>query len=85
MKPPVYQWQPTTAEIARKAGIAEDRVVRFDHNTSPFPPDWAPPIAAGAAARLNEYPGADYLPMREAAGRYTGLPAEWVESLRSQS
>ena len=35
MSTATYQWQPSTAEIARRAGIPPEAVVRFDHNTSP--------------------------------------------------
>ncbi|MDJ0925167.1 MAG: histidinol-phosphate transaminase [Acidimicrobiia bacterium] len=67
MKAPKYQWQPTTAEIAAAAGISPGEVERFDHNTSPFASDWAPVAAAASLPRLNEYPGADYRALREAA------------------
>lgn len=70
---PRYQWQPTTPEIAAAAGISPDRVLRMDQNTSPFPTDWAVPIAADIAASLNEYPVATYLTIREAAGNLAGL------------
>lgn len=78
MTTPVYKWQPTTAEIAATAGIAESDVERFDHNTSPVPSSWAAGIVAGASSRLNEYPAASYAPIREAAARRTGLTPEWV-------
>ncbi len=75
---PRYRWQPTTAEIAAAAGVAVADVVRFDHNTSPFPTDWAVGVAAAAARGLNEYPGASYRPIREAAALATGLSPEQV-------
>ena len=75
---PRYQWQPTTAEIARRLGISPRDVVRFDHNTSPFPTDWAPSLLAEAARHLNEYPGADYRPLREAAAKYCGVEPDNV-------
>ncbi len=78
MTTPVYQWQPSTAEIARRAGIAPEEVIRFDHNTSPTAPPWAPEEAAIAGDRLNEYPAADYRRLREAAGAYAGVDAEQV-------
>lgn len=75
---PRYRWQPTTAEIAAAAGISVADVVRFDHNTSPFPTDWAVDLAAAAARSLNEYPGASYRPIREAVAVRTGLAVEQV-------
>ncbi len=78
MTVPRYKWQPTTPEIARNAGIAPSAVVRFDHNTSPFSTEWAVDVAVAAARSLNEYPGASYLPIREAAGALHGLAPEQV-------
>ncbi|HSF85641.1 MAG TPA: histidinol-phosphate transaminase [Acidimicrobiia bacterium] len=78
MTAPRYKWQPTTSEIARRAGIAPSDVIRFDHNTSPFPTDWASELAAEVSRSLNEYPGASYLPIREAAGDFVGLEPERV-------
>lgn len=76
--PPRYRWQPTTAEIAVAAGIAPGEVVRFDHNTSPFPTDWAAAVVTQAARTLNEYPGASYLPIREAAAAHTGSTSDRI-------
>ncbi len=78
MTAPRYKWQPTTAEIADRYGIAPRDVVRFDHNTSPFTSDWAPQLTAPLAQRLNEYPGASYAPLRTAAAEYIGVDADWV-------
>jgi histidinol-phosphate aminotransferase len=75
---PRYRWQPTTAEIAAMAGVAAADVVRFDHNTSPFPTEWAVELAATAARSLNEYPGASYRPIREAVASSTGVGVEQV-------
>lgn len=75
---PTYRWQPTSAEIAAAIGLPVDAVVRFDHNTSPISPEWAREIAARQAATLNEYPGASYRTIREAAARYTGLAPEQI-------
>lgn len=78
MTAPRYKWQPTTAEIAARYGLSPDHVIRFDHNTSPFSTDWAPNIVAPMARRLNEYPGASYMPLRTAAAAYLGTNAEHV-------
>lgn len=78
MRAPVYQWQPTTLEIAARAGIDPSEVIRFDHNTSPLAPNWAPSVAADVAVGLNEYPGADYQPLREAIAAYTGTIPDQV-------
>ena len=73
MKAPRYKWQPTTAEIARRVGIGENEVIRFDRNTSPYPTEWARELAAAESGTLNEYPDATYAPLREAAAALTGL------------
>ncbi len=78
MTAPVYQWQPTTAQIAGRAGIAPEQVIRFDHNTSPTRPEWVAEIAAPLASTLNEYPGADYRPLREAIAGYAGVDPDRV-------
>lgn len=78
MSSPRYRWQPTTTEIAAAAGIDEADVIRFDHNTSPYTTEWAREVVAGAANRLNEYPGASYAPLRDAAAAATGLARDNV-------
>ena len=78
MKAPKYKWQPTTAEIAASAGIHPDEVERFDHNTSPFRTEWAEEVAAAALAQVNEYPGANYRGLREAAAELSGLEPEQI-------
>jgi histidinol-phosphate aminotransferase len=75
---PVYQWQPSTAEIAARAGIPTDAVIRFDHNTSPARPPWVEEVAERAGARINEYPAADYTPLRQAIAAYHGVDTDQV-------
>ena len=78
METPTYVWQPTTAEIAVAAGIPESVVERFDHNTSPYPTQWARAVVAESSSRLNEYPAASYAAIRTAVATYTGVEAENV-------
>ncbi len=75
---PVYQWQPGTAEIAARADISPDEVIRFDHNTSPQAPSWVAEEAAAATRRASEYPAADYRPLKEAAAAYAGVEPQQV-------
>lgn len=75
---PRYKWQPTTAEIADAAGIDPGDVVRFDHNTTPWRAEWAVELAAETAPGLNEYPGASYRDIREAAARRHGLDPDQI-------
>jgi histidinol-phosphate aminotransferase len=78
VKAPKYKWQPTTSEIAAAAGVAVDEVERFDHNTSPFATEWAADVAAHSLSNLNEYPGANYRPLREAAAKLNSLDPEQI-------
>lgn len=78
MNAPTYKWQPTTAEIAAATGLRPDQVERFDHNTSPFTTEWVPEVAAAALRGANEYPGASYRPLREAAAKLSGLQPEQI-------
>jgi histidinol-phosphate aminotransferase len=78
MTAPTYKWQPTSVEIARDAGIPIEDVIRFDHNTSPVHPDWALDVITPLASNLNEYPGASYRPIRDAAATFTGLEPEQI-------
>lgn len=73
-----YVWQPTNAEIAQRFDLAPNRIVRFDQNTSPYPTDWAPTVAAETLTGLNEYPAASYKPLRHAAAEYAGVQATQV-------
>lgn len=75
---PKYQWQPTSEEIARAAGLGPDQVERFDHNTSPFPTDWAADVVLRRSVGLNEYPAASYMSLREAVASNTGLDPDCV-------
>jgi histidinol-phosphate aminotransferase len=75
---PRYKWQPTTLEIAEAAGIDPSEVIRFDHNTTPWPTEWAVELAAAAAGSLNEYPGASYLGIRRAAAARHGIEPEQI-------
>ena len=78
MSTPRYVWQPTTAEIATQAGIPESEVERFDHNTSPFPTQWAAAVAANAISGLNEYPAASYDALRTAVATYKGMTPQQI-------
>lgn len=75
---PKYVWQPTSEEIARSAGLDPDQVERFDHNTSPVPSDWATEVVLRRSSRLNEYPAASYVSLREAVAVATGLDPDAV-------
>lgn len=70
-----YEWEPPSASIARRAGVPEDQVVRFDTNTFPWPGarlDRLPPEP------LNEYPDTSYSTLTEAIAQYADVPADRI-------
>ncbi|HKG56708.1 MAG TPA: aminotransferase class I/II-fold pyridoxal phosphate-dependent enzyme [Candidatus Limnocylindrales bacterium] len=71
--PASYSWEATDDEVAARYGIPLDRIIRFDLNTSPAPPDLAARILADGrfVTPLSEYPPSDYGRLVDAAaGRY---------------
>jgi histidinol-phosphate aminotransferase len=70
---------PSTAEIARAAGIPVADVIRFDGNTSPrVPPFVRGEALAGALAEINTYPHGGYPGLAEAIAAYAGVAPENV-------
>jgi histidinol-phosphate aminotransferase len=77
----VYTWEPSNEAIAARYGLSPADILRFDTNTSPFPPDFV----AEALARgefdppLNEYPDSSYAELTQGAADYVGVaPHELV-------
>jgi histidinol-phosphate aminotransferase len=74
-----YGWAPSTAEIARLAGIAEAEVLRFDGNTPPAPLPWSrPETVADELRRIHTYPHGGYPRIHEAIAAYAGVSPENV-------
>jgi histidinol-phosphate aminotransferase len=75
-----YTWEISSREVSERYGVPIERVVRFDTNTSPFPPTSLSPRLAELAEQipLNEYPDTSYGELVEAISAYTGFPAERV-------
>ena len=74
-----YGWAPSTAEIARLAGIDPIEVVRFDANVAPAPlPSSRPGTIAGPLARINTYAHGGYPELLDAIARYVGVGPENV-------
>jgi histidinol-phosphate aminotransferase len=74
-----YAWAPSTAELARLAGIPPDRVLRFDGNVPPKPPRTATAVAVSEAlSRINAYPHGGYPLIHEAIAEYAGVARENV-------
>jgi len=71
--PTAYAWEATDEQVAERYGVPVERIVRFDLNTSPAPPDLALRLLrAGDFGRaISEYPPADYRDLvQAAAARY---------------
>jgi histidinol-phosphate/aromatic aminotransferase/cobyric acid decarboxylase-like protein/imidazoleglycerol phosphate dehydratase HisB len=74
-----YRWAPSTADLAREAGLDSSEIVRFDGNVPPWPlPTSVPGTLAGTLARVNEYPHGGYTELVDAIARYAGVGPENV-------
>jgi histidinol-phosphate aminotransferase len=74
-----YAWAPSTAGIARLAGIAPEDVLRFDGNTPPRPrPSSTVAAIADDLARINSYRHGGFPELDEAIARYAGVEPENV-------
>ena len=74
-----YQWAPSTAELARDAGLDPLEIVRFDGNVPALPlPSSRPGTLAGALARVNEYPHGGYPALVAAIASYASVEPENV-------
>ncbi len=69
--PASYSWEATNEAVAERYGIPVDRIVRFDLNTSPTPPELAGRLLAAGRFEtpLSEYPPSDYRRLIDAAAR----------------
>jgi len=74
-----YAWAPSTAELARRAGLDPSQIVRFDGNVPPLPlPSSRPATVAHALAHVNEYPHGGYPELIAAIAEYAGVGPENV-------
>jgi histidinol-phosphate/aromatic aminotransferase/cobyric acid decarboxylase-like protein/imidazoleglycerol phosphate dehydratase HisB len=74
-----YRWAPSTAELARTAGLDPAEIVRFDGNVPPWPlSSSVPGTIAGTLARVNEYPHGGYTELVAAIARYADVAPENV-------
>ncbi len=78
--PAGYSWEATSEQVSARYGVPVDRIVRFDLNTSPTPPDLAARILAAGdfETSLSEYPPSDYRRLTEAAAARYGVPVEEI-------
>src|SRR6202171_6172939 len=74
-----YEWEAMASEVAAAAGIAESEVVRFDTNTTAWPPvAWERTVLDAPRLPVNEYPHASNEPLRSALAKRLGVPADQV-------
>lgn len=74
-----YGWAPSTAELGRRYGLDPVQIVRFDGNTSAWPPSSARPgNVAGALARVNSYAHGGFPELTGAIADYAGVGPENV-------
>jgi histidinol-phosphate aminotransferase len=72
-----YEWEMSTAEAARIAGISPDEVLRFDANTAPVSPAAAQPATLlQALRRVHGYPHGGYPELLSAIAEYAGVGTE---------
>lgn len=73
--PPGYEWEPSSATLAARYGLPIERIVRFDTNTRPAPPELAARLLAAGRFEpaLSEYPPNDYGPLATAAAAAYGV------------
>lgn len=74
-----YEWEAMASEVARQAGIAESAVVRFDTNTTPWPPNaWEQTVLDAPRLPANEYPHPSNEPLRSLLAESLGVAPEQV-------
>jgi len=74
-----YEWEAMASDVAAAAGIAESDVVRFDTNTSAWPPvAWEQTVLDAPRLPANEYPHPSNEPLRSALAKRLGVDPEQV-------
>jgi histidinol-phosphate aminotransferase len=76
--PTAYSWEATDEQVAERYGVPLERVVRFDLNTSPAPPDLALRLLRGGeyGRAISEYPPSDYRDLVAAAAARYGVATD---------
>jgi histidinol-phosphate aminotransferase len=78
--PASYSWEATDEEVAARYGVPIERVVRFDLNTSPAPPELAARVltAGRFETPLSEYAPSDYRRLVAAAAARYGVGTDEI-------
>jgi len=74
-----YEWEAMASDVARAAGIRESEVIRFDTNTTAWPPvAWEQTVLDAPRLPANEYPHPSNEPLRSALAEQLGVEPEQV-------
>src|SRR5205807_525276 len=74
-----YEWEAMASDVAAAAGIPESEVVRFDTNTTAWPPvAWERTVLDLPRLAANEYPHPSNEPLRSALARHFSVAPEQV-------
>ena len=74
-----YEWEAMASDVAAAAGIAESQVVRFDTNTTPWPPvAWERTVLDAPRLPANEYPHPSNEPLRSNLAARLGVSPDQV-------
>jgi histidinol-phosphate aminotransferase len=74
-----YEWEAMASDVAMAAGIAESDIVRFDTNTSAWPPvAWEQTVLDVPRLPANEYPHPSNEPLRSALAHSIGVEPDRV-------
>jgi histidinol-phosphate aminotransferase len=74
-----YEWEAMASEVAAAAGIAESEVIRFDTNTTAWPPvAWERTTLDAPRLAANEYPHPSNEPLRSALATRLGVAPNQV-------
>ena len=78
--PASYSWEATDEEVSARYGVPIERVVRFDLNTSPAPPELAARVLAEGRFEtpLSEYAPSDYRRLIAAAADRYGVGTDEI-------
>ena len=81
--PPYVPVEPPE-EVAKRLGIAPERIVKLDANENPYGPSPRRNRGAGQRrGRYHIYPDPEQRRVRAALGRYVGFGPEWLSPARA--
>ena len=75
--PPYIAVEPPD-EVAKRVGIAPERIIKLDANENPYGPSPKVQEALARAQTYHVYPDPEQRKVRDALGRYIGFEPEWI-------